>query len=129
MSNTITAIRTFDAPASTVYETWTSPSTIVAPVTAVEMDPRVGGRVRVSTGGDPAADLTGTFVRAERPSRLVYTWRWGDSEEETLVDVTFTDTGGSTLVEVRHSGFLDDESMSNHLNGWVTYFDGVGAAL
>ncbi len=125
MCNQLTAIRTFDAPVDVVYSAWTSSETLVAPVVDVDMDPTVGGRVRVSTGQAPSADLTGVFVTVEDQRRLVYTWRWGDAAEESLVDVLFHAVDDRTVVEVHHRGFVDSASYETHLAGWVSYFDGL----
>lgn len=128
MSDQLTAIRTIAAPADAVRQIWVSPSTLVPPVTEIEMDPRVGGAIRLSTGGPRESDLTGVFVTAE-PGRLAYTWRWGGFAEETLVDVRFHDAGSRTVVEVVHRGFLDEASRAAHRAGWQHYFDGVIAHI
>lgn len=124
MCNQLTAVRTFDAGAERVRSAWTAPTTLVAPVVEVDMDPTVGGRVRVSTGGGPSDALSGVFVAVDA-QRLVYTWRWGGSAEETMVDVRFHAVGDRTVVEVHHRGFLDSASLDTHLAGWMNYFDGL----
>lgn len=128
MFDQFTAVRTFEAPVEVVREAWLSSSTVVPPVTAVDMEPRVGGRVRISTGGPPESDLHGVFVVVER-ERLTYTWRWGGSAEETLVEVRLHDAGSRTVVEVLHRGFLDMESLATHRSGWEGYFDGMASAI
>lgn len=125
MCNQLTAVRTFDAEVGAVYSAWTSSTTLVAPVTEVEMDAQVGGRVRVATGAGRADDLAGVFVTVEPLRRLVYTWRWGSASEETIVDVRFHAAGSRTVVEVHHAGFGDTTSREHHLAGWTAYFDGL----
>ncbi len=93
------------------------------------IEPVVGGAVRLSTGGRAEDDLTGTVIRAEAPNLLSYTWRWGDSAEETIVEVSFHPAAERTIVDVDHRGFLDDRSRLIHLEGWVSYLDGLASYL
>lgn len=130
MTTPVHVVRSFEAPASRLFDLWVAPTTLIGPVTEIEMDPVVGGRIRLSTGGDdPASRLRGRFVAVERPERLRYTWRWGSSPEETMIDVRFVPAGAATVIEVDHAGFLDEASRATHLDGWVTYLDGLATFL
>jgi uncharacterized protein YndB with AHSA1/START domain len=50
----------------------------------------------------------GVYRAIERPSRLVYTWRWEESPmNDSLVTVEFFDRGKATEVLLRHEGLTD----------------------
>lgn len=127
MCNEITVIRTFEASRREVFAAWVAPASLVAPVTRIEMDPVVGGNIRISSGGLASEDLVGVFLKADVANHLVYTWRWGAAAEETIVDVEFLEAGPLTVVQVRQRGFLGDESKLGHLAGWSAYLDGLAA--
>ncbi len=130
MTSPVHVIRSFEAPVQRLFDLWVAPTTLIGPVTEITMDPVVGGTIRLSTGGDdPAEQLGGRFLTVDRPERLRYTWRWGSSPEETIIDVRFVAAGTTTVVIVEHLGFLDEASRSTHLHGWVTYLDGLAAFL
>jgi len=130
MTTPVHVFRSFEAPPSRLFDLWVAPTTSIGPVTEIEMDPVVGGTLQLATGGgDPSGLLRGRFVIVDPPERLRYTWRWGSSAEETLVDVGFTPAGTATVVAVEHRGFLDEASRATHLNGWVTYLDGLAGFL
>lgn len=125
MCNQIVVVRTFAAPAKRVFDAWISARSLVAPVTRVEMDAVEGGRISLEAGDSAEGKLQGVFLRVESSARLRYTWHWIASPEETIVDVRFHDLGPETVVEVTHTGFLNTESQSRHLQGWVAYLDGL----
>lgn len=132
MTTAITIVRTLPAGPAAVCRAWTSAETVVEPVTAVAMDPVVGGAIRLTTAasdGDGTGRLDGRFIVVEPDRRLRYTWRWGGSVEETLIDVVFHPAGEATVVEVHHTGFLDDRSRRIHLDGWIAYLDALPSFL
>ncbi len=130
MTTPVHIVRSFEATPSRLFDLWVAPTTLIGPVAEIEMDPVVGGALRLSTGGDdPAGLLRGRFVTVDRPDRLRYTWRRGSSSEETMVDVGFAPAGTTTVVTVEHLGFLDEASRATHLDGWVTYLDGLAGFL
>ncbi len=129
MTSPIQVLRTFEAAPTHVFDVWVSPETLVSPVSDVEMDPVVGGSVRISTGLGPESDLRGRFLVVDRPQHLRYTWRWGGFDEESVIDVWFHDLGNATVVEVEHAGFIDESSRQNHLRGWVHYLDSLTSFL
>lgn len=130
MTTPVHIVRSFEATPSRLFDLWVAPTTLIGPVTEIDMDPVVGGTLWLSTGGDdPSGSLRGRFVIVDRPERLRYTWRWGSSPEETMIDVVFTPAGTTTVVTVEHLGFLDEASRATHLDGWVTYLDGLAGFL
>lgn len=110
--------RTVAAPRYEVYRAWLDPDvmrTWFAPagfgVAGVEVDERVGGRVRVWHVDEDGRDVGGheseilELVPGERIAmrfRFVGPDRTHDSGPETLLTVTFTPADGGTVVEIVH---------------------------
>ena len=134
--------RTFAAPVDAVFDAWTSVEVLrrwwpagpgwTTPV--AEVDLRVGGRLRLVMR-DPAGSEfggTGRYLEIDRPSRLVFSWRWDDPSlgaGEQLVEVGFTANaaGDTTVVLVNHG--LDDETARSHEEGWQLSFDNLDQVL
>jgi uncharacterized protein YndB with AHSA1/START domain len=134
--------RTFAAPVDAVFDAWTSVEVLrrwwpggpgwTTPV--AEVDLRVGGRLRLVMR-DPAGSEfggTGRYLEIDRPSRLVFSWRWDDPSlgaGEQLVEVGFTaNAGGDTTVVLVNHG-LDDEAVRSHEEGWQLSFDNLDQVL
>jgi uncharacterized protein YndB with AHSA1/START domain len=96
---------------------------------AVELDPRLGGRVRlVFAAGN---EILGRVTRFEPPRALGFTWGWPDRPGvETNVDFTVADLGECGCeVTVTHSGWDGlEELRPRHDRGWA-HFLGLLAAL
>ena len=117
----------YDADPEAVFDAWTEASQVVQwfvcaedPASRVEIDLRVGGDYlihwdRTATG---PKTLRGTYREIDRPRRLVFTWRWDGSEEETVVAMEFVARAGKTEVSLRHSGFTSSGSRDEHDTGW-----------
>jgi uncharacterized protein YndB with AHSA1/START domain len=98
---------------------WMRPGTIISTVARVE--PRVGGAYEITMQGQDGAFVTkGVYRVIERPSRLVFTWVSGPSEnQETLVTVDFVRVDKRTEVIVTHEQ-LPESAMPSHRNGWTS---------
>lgn len=76
-----------------------------ADTVGLTVEPRVGGRVSEQLRSGESATW-GTVTAWSPPSLVVMTWHPGyGAELATEVSVRFTDRGGSTLVELEHSGW------------------------
>lgn len=78
-----------------------------------------GGRFSMFDGW-----ATGTVLKATE-TELCYTWHIADWNAEipaTTVHYTLKNGDGGTVVTVNHTGFLTEDEMKNHRNGWVDYF-------
>jgi uncharacterized protein YndB with AHSA1/START domain len=107
--------RTFDAPASAVFDAWTSEEVLRRwwytedgwDVSEASVDLRVGGKVRV-TMHDPAKDAeiggSGTYTEVDRPRRLAFTWTWDGQSQQTLIEIDFEEHDGVTTVRFTQSG-------------------------
>lgn len=92
--------------------------------TEAELDPRPGGRYRVTVPQGYRA--VGEFVEVEPPRRVVFTWGWEGhgtvAPGSTTVAVTLEEDGDDTLVRLVHSGLPPDE-VELHTSGWHRYLD------
>lgn len=120
--------RTFAIDRPTMWTLWTDaahagrwmrPSTTAYGETTATVDARPGGDYRFEFHqGEESFATTGTFVDVDPIDRLSFTWRWDDSDEESLVEVTFRDEPDGTHVQVRHTRFDTEESARRHGEGW-----------
>ena len=121
--------RTFAASAEEVFDAWTSPEVMrrwfhPGPDWATpeaEVDLRVGGRVRVvmrqPDGTEGAAQ--GEYTLIDRPRRLVMTWTFDDEpSNEQLIELSFTESEGSTTVLLVNSRISTDERRESQNWGW-----------
>jgi uncharacterized protein YndB with AHSA1/START domain len=103
---------------------WWGPGGFTCPEATVDL--RVGGVYRLvmqPPGDGPLMSVTGTYRRIDRPSLLVYTWRWDSgpaaSDDESLVMVTFDAIDNEqTQVTVTHDHFASAHDLSPYRSGW-----------
>jgi len=133
--------RTFDAPAETVYDAWTSPEVMrrwyhCAPDWAtpeVEVDLRVGGRVSVVMRKPDGSEveLSGEYREIDRPHRLVMTCTFSDdpANTEQLIELSFSEIAGSTTVILVNSRIPTDERREAQDWGWNGCLTELGRLL
>ena len=134
--------RTFQAPPDRVFAAFTHVEVLrqwwgpgvgwTMPV--VEMDLRVGGRMRLVTQSPDGEDYggQGEFVQIDPPRRLTYVWRWDDEPdaEPQFVEVDFIEgDSGTTTVVLTNKGLRDEASMDDHRDGWRLSFDNLDVVL
>lgn len=121
--------RIIDADPERVFDAWTQAEQLRqwscpedATITDAQVDLRVGGRYRIlMQGTETTHTATGIYKEIERPTRLVFTWDWEESEHtmgETLVTVELKDLGNATEVLITHERFPNREARDAHLEGW-----------
>jgi uncharacterized protein YndB with AHSA1/START domain len=126
--------RSFDAPVEDVFDAWTSPEVMKRwfhcaqdwETPEAEVDLRVGGDVRVvmrrPDGTQPSA--RGVYTVIERPHRLVMTWTFDDDPaNEQLMELTFSESDGSTTVLMVNSGISTEERRRSQETGWIGCLD------
>jgi uncharacterized protein YndB with AHSA1/START domain len=133
--------RVLPAPALTVFEMhaepgllaqWWGPKGFSAP--DIELELRVGGRYRI-TMQPPEGDaffLSGEFRAVEPGTRLAYTFRWEPpdaDDQETLVEFSLQDLGGTTRVTVAQGPFATEERRALHVQGWTESLDRLEALM
>lgn len=92
---------------------------------SAELDPRPGGICVVDLGG--GAVMRGEYVELVPHERIVFTFGWQAHEHApavapgtSLVEVTFTDDDGDTIMTLRHTGLPDGET-DKHDEGWAHF--------
>ena len=130
-ANEIVKEITINAPATKIFAALTQPDQLTQwwgedglyHTEHMVVDLRVGGAWRTtgeSASGAPFS-VEGEYTAIEPPRLLEYTWRhdWDGRPEQTLVRYELTEgANGTTVVRVRHSGFTNVDSRSNHSEGW-----------
>jgi uncharacterized protein YndB with AHSA1/START domain len=127
--------RLLPAPPDRVYAAWTDPATLsrwLSPIgrADAEIDPRVGGRLRVTMiGPDTRIEHTGEYRELVPGRRLVFTWQspyTGPGPSVVTVDLEATDGGTSlTLAHER----LPADQVESHGGGWGLILDRLAEEL
>jgi uncharacterized protein YndB with AHSA1/START domain len=97
-----------------------------------EVDLRMGGKVRVvmRRPDGTEAEAQGEYVLIDRPHRLVMTWTFGDDPtNEQLIELSFSESEGSTTVLMVNSGISTDERLDAPDWGWRGCLDGLERVL
>jgi uncharacterized protein YndB with AHSA1/START domain len=121
--------RTFDAAADEVFDAWTSPEVMrrwfhCAPdwdTPEAEVDLRVGGKVRVVMRRPDGSEVGagGEYTEIDRPRRLAMTWSFSDDpSNRQLIELSFSESGGTTTVVMVNSGISTDERRDAQDWGW-----------
>jgi uncharacterized protein YndB with AHSA1/START domain len=140
-SATLVIERTYAAPATAVFDAFTHEDVMRRwwharsdwTTGEASVDLRVGGAVRVVMAEPDGTTHGGGghYTVVERPHRLAFTWTWDRDEEEreTLIEIAFVESGGSTAVTFTHSNLRDEASVRSHEEGWNHCFDNLERAL
>jgi glutathione S-transferase len=132
--------RTYDAPAASVFDAWTSEAVLRRwfhaqrdwTTSEASVDLRIGGAVRVvmhdpDKGEDHGGG--GHYTEVDPPSRLAFTWTWDGDDRETLIEIDFEESGDATTVSFTHSNLRDEAARIDHEGGWSRCFDNLERAL
>ena len=99
---------------------WFSPGAMA--VEEAALDVRVGGSYRIvmmSPEGEPHSP-TGIYEEIVPNEKLVFSWKWVDSELVTRVSVELRAVGEDrTELTLTHEGFPDKKTRDAHDEGWV----------
>jgi uncharacterized protein YndB with AHSA1/START domain len=121
--------RVLPAPPEVVYDEWLDAEGLAewmcprpARPTKIELDPRVGGRLRIDIDDQGyRLQVTGTYLDLRRPHQLSFTWKcsdWPEPDHESVVTVLLRPHGDQqTLMTIRHS-LLPPEVADGHRQGW-----------
>jgi uncharacterized protein YndB with AHSA1/START domain len=139
--DTLRLERTFHAPAQRVFDAWTSEEVMRRwwhaehdwETTEAQVDLRPGGTVRVvMRNPHDGAEYGGggTYTEIDPPTRVAFTWIWdNDPDRETLIELDFEETDGTTTVRMTHANLPDEDSVRSHEDGWSKALDNLGRAL
>jgi uncharacterized protein YndB with AHSA1/START domain len=130
----LTLVRRIAARPSIVFEALTTPDGIASwwgpedlPVTAAEIDARVGGayRVRFRTHDGQEHEACGECLEVTRPLRVVMSWRWalgGDPEEfgrVSRIEIDLRPIESGTELTFTHADLRNAASQRSHEWGWT----------
>ena len=131
VDTTITLSQTLKANIEAVFNAWTTVEALTkwfAPsdkfkTEVLELDVRKGGRYKIAMT-DPDGKVhtaVGTYQTIERPTKLVFTWKWESNEasETSLVTLSFRKQGDQTELTLFHAGLATEESAKHHQQGWT----------
>jgi uncharacterized protein YndB with AHSA1/START domain len=132
--------RTFEAPAETVFDAWTSAEVMrrwfhPAPdweAPEAEVDLRVGGRVRVVMRRPDGTEIGagGEYTQIDRPHRLVMTWTFEDDpSNQQLIELSFSESEGATTVVMINSGISTAGRRDAQRDGWHGCLDSLKRVL
>ena len=130
--NGFTITRDIAAPQDRVWSAFTDGAEYAAWIwpasweTKCEIDPRVGGTFRVESAPN-GMGVTGTYLEVDPKSRLVLTWTWDGSTDESKVTITLEPTSTGTHLVLTHDEFTSDEDRKNHEQGWSDCLDRLPA--
>ena len=136
---TLVIRRTLPATPDRVFAAWTRPELVrrwFSPgpmrIDEASLDVRVGGAYRIvmmSPEGEPHSP-GGVYEEIVPNERLVFSWKWVDSELVTRVTVELRAVGENlTELTLTHEGFPDRETRDAHDKGWVGCLVKLPAAL
>jgi uncharacterized protein YndB with AHSA1/START domain len=118
--------RTFNAPPSTVYRTWSQPelfqrwwmpkSVSGVALVSCDLDVRTGGKYRLGfgVGGSETMAFYGKYLEVVPNERIV--WTNDEGEEGAITTVTFEDERGRTRV-IFHEVYPTKEALEEALQG------------
>ncbi len=126
--------RTYAASAKEVFDAWTSPEVMRRwfhcaadwETPEAEVDLRVGGKVRVVMRRPDGreGEARGEYTLIDPPHRLVMTWTFDDDpSNEQLIELSFSESEGSTTVLMLNSGISTDERRDGQDMGWRGCFE------
>jgi uncharacterized protein YndB with AHSA1/START domain len=121
--------RSFRASAEDVFDAWTSPEVMrrwlhVASdwgTPEAEVDLRVGGGVRLvmRRPDGTQVEMWGEYTLIDRPRRLAMRWTFEDDPaNEQLLELTFSESEGSTTVLLINSEIAGDARRDSQDRGW-----------
>jgi len=96
----------------------------------VSNNPVVGGDYALKMYAKNGATYThvGEYKEVSPPDKLVFTWN-SDFVRDTLVTITFSESGDATEVTISHDLLLPGDMVENHRGGWTGCLNRLGLFL
>lgn len=95
---------------------------------SAELEPRPGGRFRMTMRTGQIAE--GTFLEVEPERRIVFTWGWKGHDlvppGSSTVEIDLVPDGDGTLLRLTHRGLPTVEELDLHAAGWRHYLARLG---
>jgi uncharacterized protein YndB with AHSA1/START domain len=125
----LTITRTFAASPERLFAMWTNEELVKLwfcpgqdmTIPVAEVDAREGGSYRIvmqNKDGDTYSP-SGVYETVQPHKRLVFSWKWADSEITTRVTIELRAVSDSeTELTLTHEGFPDADMRDRHNEGW-----------
>ena len=130
-------VRSYPVAPEKVWRAWTDAEAVKKwwgprpgePVSAAELDVRVGGRFRIVFGGPDGKEheCAGVYQEVVANQKLVFTWSWPRTTPErvSVVTIVFRKTAQGTELDFRHEQFFDEKARDDHRGGWNAALDNL----
>lgn len=117
-----------DAPRERVFALFATAEGLRRWLDAAELEPRVGGAVRVRLRD---AVATGKVLALDPPQHISFSWEWLDEREPAASVVAFDaiDHGARTHVTLRHVGLRTRAEVELHDELWRYWLERFAAAV
>ena len=137
----LTLSRHYPVGPEKVWRAWTDPQAVKKwwgpgpgePVSAAELDVRVGGRFRIAFGGPDGKEheCAGVYKEVVPNRKLVFTWSWPRTTPErvSVVTITFKAVSEGTDLVFTHEQLFDEKVRDDHKRGWSGVLDKLEAFL
>ncbi len=138
-AETLQLERLFNAPVETVFNAWTQADILALwfgpdgfKVVESEADCKPGGKYSITlvSPDDNVIKHFGEYLEVDKPKKLVFTWILENQAcpgsngqcADTIVEITFTQQGNQTLLNLKHEKLPDQNSLDGHSFGWQSSF-------
>ena len=130
--------RLLPATPEEVFAAWTDPVSLkewmcpgTQTVASVSLDLRVGGTFEIVMRRENSDFVhVGEYREIRPPERLVFTWQSAATlQRETLVTVELFPRGKQTELVLQHELLPDEQSASQHQDGWQGIIEKFGIYL
>jgi uncharacterized protein YndB with AHSA1/START domain len=127
--NSLVLKRTFPATCERLFAMWTSAEMMMKwfcpgkemTVPVAEVDAREGGSYRIVMQNKDGETYSpsGIYEKVVPNEKLIFSWKWADSELITRVTIEFKPVGDKeTELTLTHEGFPEIEIRDRHNEGW-----------
>ena len=127
--------KTIKAPIDKVFDAWLNPEMLAnfilpmpgMPKPEVENTAKTGGNFKIVMHvGEEKVPHTGEYIEIDRPQRLIFTWQSPCSLDDSKVTLLFKSIDEhTTLIELTHIKFIDEETRHDHESGWSNILDAL----
>ena len=67
--------------------------------------------------------MSGVIREVEKNKRIVFTFKWDDPGDDTVITVTFAEKDGKTVQSFHQTPFADVKDRDDHVSGWNSVFN------
>ena len=138
--NSLVLKRTFPATCERLFAMWTTAELLMKwfcpgrdmKVPVAEVDAREGGSYRIVMEDKDGKTYSpsGVYEEIIPNEKLVFSWKWADSELITRVTIEFKSVGDAeTELTLTHEGFPETEIRDRHNEGWEGCLSRLADAL